>query len=324
MTFTDTKKLKTLLKTRHEFFKITRNFFYDRGYIEVETANLMTTAPPDPHIDPLEVYVGKRGPFFLHTSPEMGMKKLLRSGNTKIFQICKVFRVEELHEVHNTEFTMLEWYRDGDCRDAISETCDLIEYVANQLSIANPDRFSQPYAVQVLTELFRDIVGFDPFPLDRDAFFDALQKFTFPGIDDRDDWASLFFKVLIQEIEPEFKRPKPCVITGWPSVISTMAKQRSDRVNTVERFEIYINGLEIANGYTELLDAVSQRNRFIHDNNERLRMNKRQFPVDEQFLDCLTRIRGPIAGVSIGMDRLLMSFLEKDTIDEVLADRIII
>ncbi|MHB8111073.1 MAG: amino acid--tRNA ligase-related protein [Syntrophorhabdaceae bacterium] len=324
MTDSKSKMLSQLLQIRHEMFKETRNFFYERGYIEVETASLMRTAPPDPHIDPLEVHVGTKGPYFLHTSPEMGMKKILRWGHRRIFQICKVFRVEEFCEIHNTEFTMLEWYREGTGRDVITETCDLVEYIANRLSIPDPGRFRQPYRDHELDQLFRELIGFDPFPLDRNSFFEALKKYNFAGIDNKDDWNSLFFKAYILKIEPYLKKPEPCIITGWPSMISTMAKRRQDKPNMVERFELYSGGLEIANGYAELLDPLEQRERFLHDNEERLRMNKTQFPIDEIFLESLRDIKGPVAGVSIGMDRLLMSFVKEENIENVLADRTLV
>ncbi len=105
--------LNSLCSVFATLLKAMRDFFYSRDYLEVETPNLMTTAAPDPNIEPLQVYVDRKGPYFLHTSPEMGMKKLLHLGHERIFQICKVYRVEVHAEVHNTEFTMLEWYRKG-------------------------------------------------------------------------------------------------------------------------------------------------------------------------------------------------------------------
>jgi elongation factor P--(R)-beta-lysine ligase len=316
------KRMRDILQTRHDMLRLTREFFYERDYVEVETAHLMATAPPDPHIDPLEVRVSGKGPYFLHTSPEMNLKKLLRSGHRRIFEICKVWRVEELKEVHNTEFTMLEWYREGSCKDIMAETGELVEYLARHLPVAENEKLSGPFTVYELDRLFNDIVGFDPFPLTRDGLFAALKEKGFPGIDDRDDWNSLFFKVFIQEIEQELHGDRPCIIYGWPSSVSTMAKRREGRPNMVERFELYIDGLEIANGYTELTDPVEQRNRFDDDNRERARLGKRQFPPDQAFLDSLRMIDPDCTGVSVGIDRLLMALLGRKTIDEVIVDRL--
>ena len=318
------QRMIDILKTRHDVLRLTREFFYARDYIEVETAHLMATAPPDPHIDPLEVQVAGKGPFFLHTSPEMNLKKLLRSGHERIFEICKVWRVEDLKEVHNTEFTMLEWYRDNSCRDIMAETGELVGYVAERLPAIQKRRFAGAFTTYELDRLFEDILGFDPFPLDRDALFAALEDKGFLGIDDKDDWNSLFFKVFIQEIENVLPADRPYFIYGWPSSISTMAKKRNDRPNMVERFELYIGGLEIANGYSELTDPAEQRRRFENDNCERARLGKRQFPPDQAFLDSLRSIRHDCTGVSVGIDRLLMALLGKQTIDEVITDRLII
>lgn len=311
-----------ILKIRHDVLRLAREFFYDRDYVEVETANLMATAPPDPHIDPLEVRVSGKGPYFLHTSPEMGLKKLLRTGHTRIFEICKVWRVEDNQEVHNTEFTMLEWYREGSCTDIMAETGSLVEQVAHRLDLPDQERFATPFTVYELDHLFLRTMGFDPFPLTRDALFTALDSRGFPGVDDKDDWNSLFFKAFIQEIEPKLDREKPCIIYGWPSSISTMAKKFADRPNMVERFELYIGGLEIANGYTELTDPEEQLKRFEEDNRIRARAGKRQFPPDKAFLDSLGLIRHDCTGVSVGIDRLLMALLGKKTIDEVIVDRL--
>ena len=258
----DIRHIREILKIRHDLFKASREFFYARDYIEAETAYLTATAPPDPHIDPLEVSVSGKGPFFLHTSPEMALKKLLRSGHKRIFQICKVWRVEDHQEVHNTEFTMLEWYREGSCRDIMAETGGLIEYVARSLPAVEKENFIAPFAVYEMDRLFLDIMGFDPFPLDRDTMFAVLKRRGFLGIDDKDDWNSLFFKVFIQEIEQKLHNGRPYIIYGWPSSISTMAKRRDDRPNMVERFEVYVDGLEIANGYTELTDPEEQQKTF--------------------------------------------------------------
>jgi lysyl-tRNA synthetase class 2 len=321
---TDRQRVRDMMTKRHELLRATRDFFYERGYLEVETANLMATAPPDPHIDPLHVHAGGKGPFFLHTSPEMGMKKLLRSGHRRIFEVCKVWRVEDHQEVHNTEFTMVEWYREGSYREAMKETEDLVVFIARRLLDPLPGRLLPPYPVHELGEVFRKTMGFDPFPLHRDAFFDALRARGFPGIDDKDDWNSLFFKVLIQEIDDTIRSPRPCIVTGWPFSISTMAKRRDDNAAAVERFELYIDGLEIANGYTELTDPSEQRERFLEDNEKRLRMKKHTFPIDETFLSALETIDTPCAGVSVGLDRLLMALLEKKTIGEVIPDRLLV
>lgn len=314
---------REILRKRHELLRAIRQFFYDREYIEVETANLMRMPSPDPHIDPLEAFLGGKGPYFLHTSPEMGMKKLLSSGQDRIFQICKVYRVEEYEEIHSTEFTMLEWYREGTYVEAIKETNELVSYVARVLLGGEGRLYQGAFKNYELETLFREKTGVNPFGLDRDELFEEMKKKGFPGISDGDGLDDLFFKLFIQHIEGTIGRDEPCFIIDWPALISTMAKEKYNNTAKVERFELYMRGLEIANGYTELLDPTAQRKRFLKDNEERRKLGKATFAIDEEFLSSLGQLIGSYTGVSIGVDRLLMALLNADTIDCVLPSRFI-
>jgi lysyl-tRNA synthetase class 2 len=299
--------------------KAIRDFFYTGGYLEVETPNLMSNAAPDPNIEPLRVYVEDKGPFFLHTSPEMGMKKLLLHGQKRIFQICKVYRVEESEEIHNIEFTMLEWYREGTYLDAMKEVENLVRSIAGRFQVTHACKLEKQWKVYDLAELFITDTGINPFALQWEELFEAMQKTGFRGINDKDTWNDLFFKLFIQEVEPRIPREAPYFIKDWPLTVSTMAKAKDAK--RVERFELYMNGLEIANGYTELLDISEQRQRFERDNIKRAASGKQTFVIDEEFLDALGKLKGPYAGVSIGVDRLLMALLGKDRIEEVLIER---
>lgn len=308
-----------ILKIRHHLLKTMRTYFYKNKYIEVETPNLMKIVPPDPYIDPLTVYIDGAAPYYLHTSPEMHMKKLLQLGHERIFQICKVYRVEEFEEIHSIEFTMLEWYREGTYIQALKEVEELVCFIAEGLFKGIKDSFKTPFKVYELEELFLKISGVNPFKLKRDELFCSMKSKGFTGIDDKDDWNGLFFKLFIQEIEPKIIGKSPYFIKDWPLSVSTMAEKKD--VNKVERFELYINGVEIANGYTELLNPEEQRKRFVIDNKERERLGKRTFESDEEFIGALSKVKGSRAGVSIGVDRLLMVFLGKDKIDDVMIQR---
>jgi len=308
-----------IVKIRHNFLKTIREFFYTHGYLEVETSHIMDTVPPDPFIDPIKVFIGTQGPFYLHTSPEMNMKRLLPSGHERIFQICKVFRVEEFEDIHSIEFTMLEWYRRGTYEDAMTETKRLILFIIEHLFPDEKEHTVKEWPIYDLEKIIEEKTGINPFKLDREGLFSALIEKGFKGIDERDDWNSLFFKLFIQEIEDNIQKDSPYFIKDWPLSISTMAKRKG--INKVERFELYMDGYEIANGYTELLDAKEQRMRFIEDNKTRKRLGKETFPIDEGFLDSLSKANDPYAGVSLGVDRLLMVLLKKKTIDEVMVNR---
>jgi elongation factor P--(R)-beta-lysine ligase len=308
-----------LLEVRHKFLSAIRAFFVGQGYIEVETPALIRNAPPDPYIDPLTVYVGSRGPYYLHTSPEMHMKELLQFGYERMFQVCKVYRVEEVEEIHSTEFTMLEWYRKGTYAEAMEEVENLVRYTGDRLGKGKERRFKEPFIIHDLEELVAEISGFNPFLFDRGGLSAEMKSIGFAGIDDRDTWNDLFFKFFIQEVEPKIAGERPYFIKDWPLSISTMAKQKGS--NKVERFELYMSGMEIANGYTELLDPEEQRKRFVRDNAERKRLGKSIFQLDEDFLEALSKTKGSYAGVSVGVDRLLMTLLEKENIDDVMINR---
>jgi elongation factor P--(R)-beta-lysine ligase len=310
---------KDLLLIRHELLNAIREFFFSNRYIEVETPALIKSAPPDPYIDPLSVYVGGKGPYYLHTSPEMHMKKLLQFGHERMFQVCKVYRFEEVEEIHSTEFTMLEWYRKGTYTEAMEEVEDLVRCIADRLRNGGEGRFEKSFIVYDLEELVLRISGLNPFIFNRSGLSDAMKSIGFAGIDDKDTWNDLFFKFFIQEVEPKVARGAPYFIKDWPSSISTMAKRKA--CNKVERFELYMSGMEIANGYTELLDPEEQRKRFIADNSERKALGKDTFELDEGFLDALSKTQGSYAGVSVGVDRLLMALLGKEIIDDVLINR---
>jgi lysyl-tRNA synthetase class 2 len=311
-----------MVKERHTALRAAREFFYDRGYIEVETPALMKTAPPDPYIEPLEVHVGRSGPYYLHTSPEMGMKKLVALGHEKIFQICKAFRVEEFEKHHAIEFTMLEWYMGGTYLEAMEETTGLVRKVGRALGGLAAGMVEGCLEVREVRALFLQAAGLDPFSLDRDALFSAMAERGFQGLAGSDTWEDLFFLFFVERIEPGIRGlgETPCFIKDWPASLTAMAKKKDD--HTAERFELYMNGLEIANGYTELLDAGEQRTRLSRDNATRAQRGMRVLPLDEHFLDALGRIHGPLAGVSVGVDRLLMALLHKERIGDVLPDRL--
>ena len=308
-----------VLQARHELLRAVRAFFSGRDYMEVETAYLAASAPPDTHIEPLRAFVGGRGPFFFHTSPEMGMKKLLSLGCARIFQICKVFRVEELDEHHNTEFTMLEWYMPGEYRDAMQETEKLIRWVAERATWRGAGYVRHEWKNYDLGLLCRDNTGINPLLLDRDGLAQEMKIRGLVGALQGETWEELFFKLFIQEVEPRIERDAPYFIERWPVLVSSMARRRDEQ--SVERFELYMKNLEIANGYTELLDAEEQRQRFAQENEKRRSLGREPLPVDEEFLAVLPHIEAPCAGVSVGLDRLLMVLLEKQTIDEVLVGR---
>lgn len=305
-----------IIEVRHMLLKALREFFWSNGYLEVETPYLLETVPPDLNIEPLSVYVGRAGPYFLHTSPEVSMKRLLPY-EKRIFQICKAFRQEEVTSTHSIEFTMLEWYREGDYMDAMTEVMDLFEFLSEHLAFGKRDLFRRPFAVFDLEQLIVERCGLNPFLLDEKALRSHMQNRALLRKGEEDwSWNDLFFILLLSAVEPREVNERPYFLLDWPASISSMAKKKG--YNKVERFEVYMQGLEIANGYTELLDPEEQRERFLKENEERKRLGRRVFEADEDFLSALGQISGPFAGVSLGVDRLLMCLLGTRQIKDVL------
>ncbi|HVN25688.1 MAG TPA: EF-P lysine aminoacylase EpmA [Syntrophorhabdales bacterium] len=308
-----------ILKARHQVLKAIRAFFYAQDFLEVETANLMNHPAPDAHIEPVRVYVADRGPFFLHTSPEIGMKKLLAEGPQKIFQICKVFRVEELEKVHNTEFTMLEWYMPGTYRDAMLFTEHLLKSVAEYGGAADEGFFKRNWHHYIMADLCLEKTGINPLVLDRQSLFGIMRDKQIFDVQGDEAWEDLFYKLFIQEVEPAIKADAPYFIEDWPLNISSMARRKD--AYTVERFELYMKGFEIANGYTELFDAEEQESRFRAENTKRAALGRELLPIDTEFLAGLSRVHDSFTGVSVGVDRLLMVLRNSSEIGEVLYSR---
>jgi elongation factor P--(R)-beta-lysine ligase len=311
----------TAIRMRHRLLRAMREFFYERGYLEVETPYLLKVAPSEPYIEPLRVRIADRGPYYLHTSPEVGMKIILASGVEKVFQICKVFRVEEFDEHHSVEFTMVEWYRPGTYLETMAETRDLVCAMGDVTGEEGAEYVRHPWKTYELKALLVELAGFDPLPLSCEALKAAMRARGHRGLGADATWAELFFRLLVQEVEPRmYEREKgPYFIKDWPTALTAMARRKDE--HTAERFELYIKGLEIANGYTELLDPIEQRRRIAHDNETRTKLGKEVFPPDDGFLQALAHIRGPVSGVSVGVDRLLMALLGRKRIADVLVNR---
>ncbi|MCX7965961.1 MAG: hypothetical protein N2596_04990 [Syntrophorhabdaceae bacterium] len=311
------EEIKKYIFFRHALLKTIREFFYRNGYIEVETPHLVTTCAPDPYIDPLKVYVDKKGPFYLHTSPEMGMKKLLQFDFKRIFQICKVYRVEDMDTTHNIEFTMLEWYREGTYKELIEEMVELLRFICEMLGLKK--RFEKDeIKIYELEKLFVEKIGLNPFNLTRTEFIKKAKGIV--TIDRKDTWNDIFFKIFFQEIEPAIKEDRLYFVLDWPESISSMAKTKG--ANKVQRFEMYINGLEIANGYSELMDSKRLKERLKKENMKRKKLGKEMFVYDKDFFYAIDMIRDEYAGVSIGVDRLMMGLTGKDRIEYVLPFRV--
>ncbi len=296
------------LKKRARIVSAIRAFFAARGVLEVETPALGRTGNPDPAVEPFRVQGDGPGPnYLLHTSPEFPMKRLVAAGSGPIFQICRVFRKGESGLWHEPEFSMLEWYRpDWDAPQLMAEIRDL-------LGTLNPD-WSQPGAFHSITyrRLFLHYLDFDPFLASTDEIQNLVARvgISYTGSElDRDDWLNL---ILTHRLETHLGQDGPCFLTDYPVSQAALAKIRSGDPPVAERFELYIKGVEIANGYHELTDPREQRRRFQEGNGARKSRNLAEMPLDPHLIAALDSGMPDCSGVALGVDRLVALLLGYD------------
>lgn len=307
-----------MLARRAELLRRTREFFDTRGFIEVETPLLSADTVVDRHLDPLSLVLfddprqPNEGPRrWLQTSPEFGMKRLLASGATAIYQICKAFRGGERGPLHNPEFTMVEWYRVGDDYQA---GIDLLADLARELlSVERIERLTY-------RDAFQSRLGFDPHEAPT-KHLAAIARTLDPHapeypLEDRDSWLNL---LLATAIEPTLGQEAPTILLDYPASQSALARVAPGPPAVAERFELYVRGIELANGYHELLDPAALVARSERNNAERSAEGRPQLPVDSRLLDAMRAGLPPCAGTALGFDRLVMAATGARTIAEVLA-----
>ena len=291
-----------------------RRYFITRNVLEVETPILSRSAVSDRHIESVgaKLKLDPGRDYFLHTSPEFCMKRLLAAGFPDIAQICRVFRDGEAGSRHQPEFTMIEWYRLGFDLDAImrdAESC-LATLLGDRLVNDRTRRMSY-------REAFVNHVGIDPRTADIDALAavagadDALRRSI--G-DDRDAWLDL---VMASRVATRFESRGLTVVFHYPLSQAALARPSRDDASVADRFEIFCGSLELANGYVELTDPLEQQRRFNADQAERRRRGARTRPLDEELMQCLEAGLPECAGVAVGFDRLLMIASGVDDIRQV-------
>lgn len=304
------------LQGRAKLYALIRNFFSDRGVLEVETPILSAAGNTDPNIESFNapfhghVDAGSRERW-LRTSPEYPLKRLLADGVGDCYELGRVFRNGEAGERHNPEFTMLEWYRVGwNHRQLMEEAIALVE-----AALALVGRRVE-VVIEGYRQIFLDELCLDPLHADIDELRKPLAEYDIePSGLTRDDWLDL---LITHKLQPAFPRDRITVIHDYPASQSALARIRAGNPPLAERFELYLGSHELANGYHELNDAGEQRARFEHDNARRRERGLREMPIDEQLLAVLGRMPD-CAGVAMGIERLLMCLAGTDRIADVLA-----
>lgn len=305
------------LRLRAEMLAAVRRFFADRGVMEVDTPMLSSFASTDPHLHSLSSEPQAAGHrMYWHTSPEFPMKRLLAAGSGPIYQMCHVFRDDETGRLHNLEFTLLEWYRPGwDQWALMDEVAALVhEMLSQRLALAEPERVSYQ-------QLWQRHLGVDPLTCDVARLRQIL---TDAGVDtrgltaeiDRDGWLDL---VMSHCLGPALGHDRCCFVYGYPASQAALARLDPCDARTAARFELYLKGIELANGYLELTDPLEQTKRFEADNLIRRRRGLPMVPPDRYLLAALREGFTDCAGVAVGFDRLLMLAAGASHIEEVIA-----
>ena len=300
----------------------TRAFFTGHGYTEVETPFAVAAPGEEVHLRAFrterEDPDGVRKPLWLHTSPEFAMKKLLVAGAGPIFQLARVWRNGEGSDLHAPEFTMLEWYRPGASMDSlIEETTAYLRAVLPPVVTcrgATTD-FSRIERLTV-AEAFARYVDADVLATADDA--PALAAAAKTRLRDNETWEDLFFRLLLERVEPNLGRAHPTFLTHWPAAQAALARRDPADPRVAERFELFVCGIELANAFVELTDAEEQRARFATDRARRHAISGEAWPLDEDFLAALAFGMPPSAGIALGFDRLAMVASGANRIDQVL------
>ncbi|MGE5284151.1 MAG: EF-P lysine aminoacylase EpmA [Actinomycetota bacterium] len=309
------------LRARARVLEGIRAFFRDRGFLEVDPPIAQAYPNIDPNIFPVKIFdaSGRAARLYLHTSPEPAMKKLLAAGSGDIYFLGKVFRDREGSPLHSPEFTMLEWYRTGGGADAVMRDVEelvrtLARTIAGEAAVHGNGRripVDGPWPRWELDDAFRELLGVGM--AGERGLREALERRgSHPGADE--SWEDLFFRACLDVVEPALAERGACFLTGYPAALGAMARRRPGRPEVSERFEGFVAGIELVNGYEELTDPAEQEERLLALAERHLRSTGDSLPVDPGFLDALRRGLPPCAGAALGVDRLVMLLLARDDI----------
>jgi lysyl-tRNA synthetase class 2 len=320
------------LMQRARLMQAVRRFFETQGFIEVDPAILQFSPGNEAHISAFATELvapdATRSQLYLHSSPEFAAKKLLAAGEEQLYCLTHVFRNRERGRLHHPEFTMLEWYRANTPYEALFDDCAALLAVAAEALGARrfsyrgneADPYAEPEILTVADAFARyaaiDLLAtFDAESVDREKLAREAQRIGVRVTTD-DSWSDLFSKIISEKIEPRLGRGRATLLTDYPAPEAALAKLKDDR-RFAERFELYVCGVELANGFGELTDATEQKRRFEAEMAERKRVYGEAYPIDPEFLEALEAMPES-CGIALGFDRLVMLATGANHIEQVI------
>ncbi len=314
-------KNKKLLQTRFDIIKGIREFFWSKNFVEVETPTIVRHAGMEPNIAAMKLDIHNEHSVlftgYLHTSPEYTMKKMLSAGFEKIFYLGKTFRDHEsFGGLHNPEFTMLEWYRVGSTMfDVMRDVEELLQFVEGRVERKEGrDLVFRRLCMREVWEKFVQ-VDLDEY-LDKEKMYGLCRKKRY-NVKEDESYEELFYRIFLDEIEPKLKDLGAVIIHHYPAQMAALSRLSAEDLRYAERFEVYIDGIEIANAFSELTDADEQLRRFKTEQEERRRQGKEVYNIDYEFVESL-KTMPESAGIALGVDRFVQALIGVENIEDIL------
>lgn len=326
----DNPRLRNIYDTRTKIIRLIREFFWSLDFVETDTPVAIRYPGQEPYLNPVPITIhdpnGQDVKFYLRTSPEYALKKLLAVGYKKIFELAKCFRdYESFGGSHNTEFTMLEWYRSpGAYQDFMNDMEGLFKFIGEELGVktvkykGNEINFLEPWDRMSMKEVWQKYLQVN---LDGYLNIDNIRELAVElglSVSVGDAYEDIFFKIFLNKIEPKLGADRPLFVYDYPAQMASLSRLCAHNNRYAERVECYIGGLEMCNGYGELVDAAEQKERLEKDKELRGKMNKAVWSVDPDFISALRSGIEPAAGIALGVDRMVVLFTGAKDINEVI------
>ncbi|MBT4541808.1 MAG: EF-P lysine aminoacylase GenX [Candidatus Magasanikbacteria bacterium] len=314
------QKQKNILSLRADIVRAIREFFWEKGFLEVEVPLIVRHPGQEPNLSPMEVIVkderNKEYQGYLHTSPEYALKKVLAAGYTNVFSLGKCFRNNEsFGGDHNPEFTMLEWYRKEVDFHALMDDCEKM-YIHIEKKVHKKIK-EVSWKRLHMRDLWKQYIGVNLDMYQTTEAIFALCKQKGYTVDEKETYEALFYRIFLNEIEPKIKEIPFLIIHHYPKQMASLARISKEDPLYAERFELYIDGVEIANAFSELTDKEEQKQRLKKEQQQRKEEQKETYEVDNDFIDAVGQLPA-CAGIALGVDRLVQHYTSCKNIDDVL------